>query len=757
MSTIHRTPPNYPDEITGYAEPWIVSPGADVAIKISSTAPEYTYRTVRVITGYDNPNGPPPQTEVIQGIPAGSRRGRYQVARPGSYAVVEDVGLRRMHKGVRVAFAFAPWLVECDHHQALVSTLAGGNGVAVVLSEEGEVHALVGENKPLKSGFYPAKERWSKIIIQVNGRAVDLEIEPLSRGMEPAPAKVSVSAVLEHAIQFDQEQTELLIAACRGADGVATDMLNGRLASVSVAGLSDPRAEPQTLALYDFTLGIPSDSIQDTSGNNRTGTLVNAPSRAMRGPDWNATETDWTKARSGYGAIHFHEDDLDDAKWETDFVIRIPNDAQSGVYGVEITGQGRDDLMSDTIVFFVRPTPESTRKTSAKTAMIMSTITYLAYANEHQFDADSPARVEVPDGFDSLTFHKDANFHKQDRRRDLGLSCYDVHRDRTGVIHSSAKRPLLNCRPGYINWTGHRPRELSADLLMVGFLERSGIPYDIVTDHDLHTFGVDALAAYSTVITGCHPEYQTLESYTAYESFVKNGGNMMYLGGNGFYWATAISNDMPHRIEVRRGNQGVRTSYMEPGERHFSLTGRAGGLWRDAGKAANCLVGIGCCGEGVGPGVPYKQTADLHQTHPALAGWIFQGVSTGPETNADDAGLIGTNALGCFGGGASADEIDRVDFRYGSPSHIVILASSTGHSDRFGLFPEDVGFPMVDTLGTQTDLIRSDMTYYKTRGGGGVFSVGSISWMGALGWNNYDNRVVRITENVLRGFVEGRS
>ncbi|KAL2817061.1 hypothetical protein BDW59DRAFT_182332 [Aspergillus cavernicola] len=750
MSTIRPIPPNYPLEIIGYAEPWIVSPGEDVAIKISCTGPSYTYRTVRVITGYESANGPPKQSEVVEGIPSGTRPGRYQVAHPGSYAVCADIGFRtELHTGLRLGFFVQPWLVECDHPQALVSVLDGeGTGVAVVLSPHGEVEVWVGRNKQhIRSGFYPLKQRWCNCILEVDGTALRLEIEPQHRGTEPASGKTMVSAVLDEAIVFGGKKTELLMAACRGDDGLPTHMFNGRLASVVVTALT--KAEPQILAQYDFSIEIPSDSVYDVSGNDRAGTLVNGPSRAMKGPDWQATETDWTKAASGYGAIHFHEDDLDDAKWETDFLIRIPEEARSGVYGVEIVGEWPEGNASDTVVFFIRPTPESTQKLGAKTAMIMSTITYLAYANEHQFDADSPARVEVPDGFDSLTFHKDETFHKQDRRRDLGLSCYDVHRDRTGVIYSSSKRPLLNCRPGYVNWTGHRPRELSADLLMVGFLERLSIPYDIVTDHDLHTIGPAALAAYTTVITGCHPEYQTLSSYTAYESFVQAGGNMMYLGGNGFYWTAAISNKIPHRIEIRRGNQGVRTSYMEPGERHFSLTGTVGGLWRDAGKAANYLVGMGCCGEGVGPGVPYRQTPSVRTKHPDLAAWVFDGI---PDSNEL---LIGTNALGCFGGGASADEIDRVDFQYGSPSNIVILASSPGHSDRFGLFPEDVGFPMIKTLGTQTDLVRSDMVFYRTSGGGSVFGVGSISWFGALGWDNYGNDIARVTGNVLRRFVGG--
>jgi hypothetical protein len=135
--------------------------------------------------------------------------------------------------------------------------------------------------------------------------------------------------------------------------------------------------------------------------------------------------------------------------------------------------------------------------------------------------------------------------------------------------------------------------------------------------------------------------------------------------------------------------------------------------------------------------------------HSKLVNWVFKGL----DLTSEDGLVFGRNALGGFGGGASADELDRMDHKYGSPTNIVVLASSTGHPDSFGLFPEDVGFPMMETLGTQTDLIRSDMTYYETCGGGAVFSVGSISWYCALGWKAYDNDVAIITKNVLYRFL----
>jgi N,N-dimethylformamidase len=46
------------------------------------------------------------------------------------------------------------------------------------------------------------------------------------------------------------------------------------------------------------------------------------------------------------------------------------------------------------------------------------------------------------------------------------------------------------------------------------------------------------------------------------------------------------------------------------------------------------------------------------------------------------------------------------------------------------------------------------MVYFETPNDGAVFSVGSISWSGSLSHNHYDNNVSRVTENVLRQFVE---
>jgi N,N-dimethylformamidase len=55
--------------------------------------------------------------------------------------------------------------------------------------------------------------------------------------------------------------------------------------------------------------------------------------------------------------------------------------------------------------------------------------------------------------------------------------------------------------------------------------------------------------------------------------------------------------------------------------------------------------------------------------------------------------------------------------------------------------------------GTESAAVRADMTYFRTPGGGAVFSIGSIAWSQSLPVDGYRNNVARITRNVLRGFM----
>jgi len=55
-------------------------------------------------------------------------------------------------------------------------------------------------------------------------------------------------------------------------------------------------------------------------------------------------ETNWRHVPWQYAAIHFHEDDLYDCGWETDFAVAIPHGMASGVYGIWLRCGNTEDI-----------------------------------------------------------------------------------------------------------------------------------------------------------------------------------------------------------------------------------------------------------------------------------------------------------------------------------------------------------------------------------------------------------------------------
>ena len=108
------------------------------------------------------------------------------------------------------------------------------------------------------------------------------------------------------------------------------------------------------------------------------------------------------------------------------------------------------------------------------------------------------------------------------------------------------------------------------------------------------------------------------------------------------------------------------------------------------------------------------------------AAFIFEGV--GADELIGDFGLVGDGAAGL--------ELDRADRALGTPPHALVLASSEGHSDLYMVVVRgDPGELRPTSTGSQSDLVRADMVFFETPGGGAVFSTGSIAWMGSLSHN----------------------
>ena len=336
-----------------------------------------------------------------------------------------------------------------------------------------------------------------------------------------------------------------------------------------------------------------------TSRQRPPGTCVNQPARGMTGWNWDCSEECYRHAPELYGAIHFHDDDLDDCRWETD---------------IALDGPGRPAAATSTRCASSWARPRTTSRSSCcrraarrppTSCCSCRRASYLAYANDHIVH-DVPVAQSIL-GHTSVHLRAGLLPLRQSR---LGLSTYDVHSDGCGVCFSSSRRPIMNMRPEVPS--RHRlgvavprrpaPRRLAAT--------RRATTYDVATDLELHREGADLLRRYRVVLTGSHPEYYRERMLDAWQEYLGEGGRGMYLGSNGFYWVTSWHPEKPWLIEVRKCESGSRAWQAKPGEYYHATSGERGGLWRTRARAPQKLFGVGFTSEGFDRCVGYHQMPD---------------------------------------------------------------------------------------------------------------------------------------------------
>ena len=116
------------------------------------------------------------------------------------------------------------------------------------------------------------------------------------------------------------------------------------------------RSDRQAFRIDRRLMGF-SDGINTIVGKDKgpylfDATIVNCPTRAMTGYNWEGQVFDWKTAPAQYGAIHFHDDDIDDARWATSFEWTVPKGTSSKFYAAKLTSKDGDE---DYIPFWVVP------------------------------------------------------------------------------------------------------------------------------------------------------------------------------------------------------------------------------------------------------------------------------------------------------------------------------------------------------------------------------------------------------------------
>ncbi len=747
--------------ILSYSDRLSVAPGETIRFMVSCEgADKYEADIVRLIHGDTNPDGPGFKEELIETRVSGSYPGRKQVTYSGSYVLVPDHPLLSEVESLSLQAMIWPTTPNKGVQGLLTKWSATENaGYGLFIDENGCVALWLGDGKGRIEKLTTGKPLLAKCWYFV-GATLDTQSGQICVYQEPivsaANSKVSMSYPLESITEAIEHSTLIRPVADNGAPLIIAGYLervesgraivgghyNGKIDSPRLSKGALSRSEMESvveevsndslIAAWDFAFGItaqgiPSSKVIDKSPNMLHGETINLPVRAMTGYNWKSEEHNFTHAPEQYGAIHFHDDDLDDARWEVDFEFTIPDNLKSGLYAARLRSGSDEDYAP----FYIRPKKGTA---TARIALLAPTASYMAYANDHL--ATNAIVAELLLSRTPVMYSKDLYLAEH---REFGLSTYDTHSDGSGVCYSSRLRPILSMKPKYRSYLSPSLWQFNADLHFIDWLTEMGYEFDVITDSDLHTEGADLLKAYKVVLTGTHPEYYSENMLDAILTYQQGGGRFMYMGGNGFYWVIAYHPENTNIIEIRRWG-GTQPWRAQPGEHYLSFTGELGGLWRNRGIAPQKIVGTGFIAQGSDVCSYYRRQPDSFN---AKAAWIFEGV--GEEE------LIGN--FGLIGGGAAGLEIDICDFELGTPPHALVLASSEDHTNGYWEVVEELYFNMPGLGGVENPRVRSDMVYYTTLNSGAVFSVSSIAWCGSLSHNNYDNNVSRITNNVLKRFI----
>lgn len=741
--------------LVGYSDRWSARRGESIRFFVSSQCGNYRAQLVRLIHGDENPKGPGLKTVALPSAVNGPHAGMAQAIHTGSYVRVdppaESVGER--------GFTALAWLLPTAPSRGEQGVIAqwddvGHRGFTLFIDAAtgklaGKLALADGSVATVKSRRVLRPHDWcfAALCHDPAGGSLTLLTEQAHATVLDAPREI-VAAKLAAAAVFAADRP-LLLAANHMAETAgrshAAGCLNGKLSApallaralsaremvnLDAASIGDLPAE-QWMARWDFSRDPAARRVHDSSGRGHDGRTVNRPTRAVTGHNWNANSDSFLEAPAQYNAIHFHDDDLEDAGWQESFRLVVPAELRSGVYAIHLTNESGD---GDYLPFFVRP---GTGKPEAAVAVLLPTLSYLAYSND-ALDLEPFEFLAQLCPLRNMTVHPAEHAYIESHWL---KSTYDHHRDGSGICHATMLRPsLTSMRPSNRSRLFDGPHQLSADLHLIDWLEAQNIPYDVITDHDLHREGSALLAPYRAVLSGTHAEYWTAAMLDGLESYQQRGGRFVYLSGNGLYWVTALDEETQAVCEIRRAN-GTRAWQAQPGEARLSFTGEPGGLWAVRGRPPQRYVGVGFAAQGFDRGVAYRRTAASRDPR---CSFIFDGISEE---------LLGDFPTLVMNHGAAGFEVDRADPALGTPAHALVIASSKKLSDSYQFAVEQLSATMPYQGGLTNPNVRADMVFYEMPGGGAVFSAGSISFCSALSYNGYENNISRLLGNVVRAFA----
>ena len=398
--------------------------------KVSSDADQpFSARLLRVISADPNPDGPGIIEQAVEAEFAGDYPSRIQPFYPGSYAKA-SIETDLDWQSFTVQATIWP-TTPAKGKQGIISSdvfslmIADDGAIAVEIKGASDTITLTTEAALKPRHWYRV---WASFDPSSGHLCVGQQL------LEDFAKPAIKTSHMDQPIDNLSKINDITIAAMLG--NPVNNHYNGKIEAPTIHNrrlsndeiLNNERIDAGLVAAWDFSQHIDSTKIVDTGPYQLHGELINFPARAMTGSHWTGEEMCWQHKPQHYGAIHFHDDDIYDFDWDTDFSFTIPNDLPSGVYAARIScGE-----YQDSIPFFVCP---PLGKRSADLCVLVSTFTYSVYGNHARPDF----KPEWKQSF------KEWNAYPWNpaEHREYGLSTYNFHSDGSGICHASHRRPLV--------------------------------------------------------------------------------------------------------------------------------------------------------------------------------------------------------------------------------------------------------------------------------------------------------------------------
>ena len=751
-------------KVFGYADKLSLKVGDTIQVHVSADGTSTVdAQLVRLIHGDQHPDGPGFIEEEIDCAENGVWSVEKQFTQVGAFLEVSDPQRKLALDGSLTLHAFIwPRTPDLGHRQCIIGRWDNRRNIGYCLgiNRNGRLEFWVGRGDEVdyvEAEMPLEKQAWYFVAATLDaktGRATLYQEGVVNRynSLLGKVAPVEYRSHVSEVFRFRQKnlhETPFLMAGSRDWHELRGDFVSqlygGKIDRCGVHdrvlkrdeldAIRDGGMPPSAgmVAYWDTTIGYTErgigDEVVDVGPHQLHALGHNRPVRALTGWNWNARNDCFRLAPHQYGGIEFHADAVIDSNWKVTRRFNLPENLRSGCYAMRLRGGDGTGLAEEYVVFFVRP-----KTPTGRVALLFSTATYIAYANE-RFALDGSI-VQPMAGQPPIISDADIEMYKNP---EFGLGCYDHHADGAGVCYSGYHRPLLNMRPKYRISAFGMPWNFPADLSVLAWLENRGYDYDVLTDEDIHYEGAAALAPYSCVLNSTHPEYYSERMMDATEDYIAAGGRYICIGANSFCCNVAFRDDDPSVMECRKVGGHWKAWLARPGEYHMATTGQMGGLWNKIARYGQKIVGVTMAGEGFAHSQPYRRMPDSYD--PSLA-WITAGI---------EGEVIGDFGLG--NGGAAGIEMDRYHLDFGTPPNAKIIASSGGHPDNYVAMDEEGAYAHQGFTGTHNYAVRADITYFDAPNDGAVLATGSIAFGMALPINDFENNVSRLLSNVVDAFV----